>query len=266
LIFHKKKGLPAAGVPSTEPPRETIKGEERLDLLQRVMRTRGRVRMEIPASRYCWITMLLALAGDSRNRHLVIDPVADFLRALQRSGASEIQLSFFDREGVPCSFSARVLAVQPREIWAEFPPVIYRWQRRAYYRVQAGAGMEIIFQDAAGPEIKAQIKDYGLGGLAFYKDRGTGWFRRLVEAMELRGNRILIPSGTKLLEIPVALAVVRRITVFHPEAIRGALEFLRIPEASRSQLTRLVFEQQRQRIQKTKEQEGPPGLRGFPVL
>ncbi|MBI5582934.1 MAG: hypothetical protein HY892_03840 [Deltaproteobacteria bacterium] len=249
-----------------EPSREIVRKEERLDLLQRVIRTRLRVRMEIPSTRYCWITLLLALEGDNQNRHLVIDPVADFHRALRQSRTSGIRLSFFDREGVPCSFPARVLAVRPTEIWAEFPSVIYRSQRRAYYRVQAIAGMEIIFQDAETPEIRAQVKDYGLGGLAFYKDRGAGWFRRWVEEVELRGNRIRIPTGEEILEIPISLAVVRRITAFHPEAVRGALEFLQFSESSRTHLTRLVFEQQRQMIQKMKEQESHPEFQGVSSL
>ena len=247
-----------------EPPREIIRDEERLDLLKRVIRTRQRVRMEIPDTPYCWITLLLALEEEQRNHHLVIDPVADFQRALQQSGASGIRLSFFDRESVPCAFPAQVLNVQPDAIWAEFPPVIFRLQRRAYYRVQAAAGMEIIFQDTEIPEIRAQIKDYGLGGVAFYKDRGAGWFRQLVEEMELRGNRILIPTEGELLEIPISLAVVRRITAFHPGTIRGALEFLQFPESSRIQLTRLVFEQQRKIIQQIKGQEEVLDASGLP--
>lgn len=231
---------------------ETVSGEEVLDLLQRIIRNRLRVRLEIPDSPFSWITLLLALEEDQEKRHLVIDPVPDFSRILRLRREPGIVLYFFDREGVPCSFSSRVLAVQPREIWAEPPAEITRFQRRAFYRVPATPGMEILFQDANISGIRAAVKDYGLGGVAFYKDRGGDWFRRLAEEEELRENRIRIPNGKVILEIPISLAVVRRITVFHPECIRGALEFLQIPESSRSQLTRLIFEKQRQIIQEIK--------------
>jgi hypothetical protein len=241
------------------PSFETVSGAKGRDLLQRVIRNRLRVRLEIPDSPYSWLTLLLALEGDRENRRLVIDPVPDFSRVFRLCREPGIILNFFDREGVPCSFATRVLAVQPREIWAAPPAEIIRRQRRAFYRVPAIPGMEIIFQDEELPGIRAAIKDYGLGGVAFYKDRGEGWFRRLVEEAELRENRLRIPAGKATLEIPISLAVVRRITVFHPECIRGALEFLQLPPSSRSLLTGLIFEQQRQVLQKIKAQEASSG-------
>ena len=243
-----------------DPVREIIADEERLDLLQRVIRTRARVRMEIRGTPYSWITLLLAVEADEHHRYLVLDPVPDFGRFLGSFREPMVVLSFFDREGVPCTFATRVLAVQPREIWIEIPPVINRIQRRAYYRIPAARGMEIVFQDEEVRGIRAGIKDYGLGGVAFYKEQGEDWFRRLVEEAELRGNRILIPTGEAFLEIPISLAVVRRITLFHPETIRGALEFRQFPESSRAQLTRLIFEYQRRMIQKIKEQDERPGF------
>jgi hypothetical protein len=242
-----------------EQPRDIIRGEERWDLLEGLIRNRVRVRLEFPDSPYSWITLLLAIEGDQQNPYLVVDPVPDFQRVLRAGRDPRIVLSFFSREGVPCFFSARVLAVHSQEIWTELPVEIIRTQRRAFYRVPATPGMEIVFPDAEAPGIPAGIKDYGLGGIAFYQDRGTDRLRRLVVEAELRGNRIRVPSGKEILEIPISLAVVRRITVFHPEVIRGALEFLQFSEASRSQLTRLVFEQQRQIIQKSKGSEDRPG-------
>ena len=181
--------------------------------------------------------------------------MTDFDRALRQSEALHLDFSFFDREGAPCSFSASVLAVDPREIWVEVPAVIDRIQRRAFYRVKADPGMEVVFQDVACRGITARIRDYSLGGLAFYQDLYDAWFSKLAQEDQLCDNRIIIPDGRGILEIPVALAVVRRIVVFPPHTIQGALEFLQVPDPARAHLGRLVFEHQRQVIQKIKGTE-----------
>jgi hypothetical protein len=55
-----------------------------------------------------------------------------------------------------------------------------------------------------------------------------------------------------MLTIPIPLAEIRRIVGIPPDTVQGALEFLQMPESSRTQLERLISEQQRLVIQKIK--------------
>jgi c-di-GMP-binding flagellar brake protein YcgR len=208
--------------------------------------------MEVPRTKYAWITLFLGFETGPQGPWLIIDQVAGFDQALRFSRNQTIVLSFFDRDGVPFNFSTEVHCTQPKEIWAELPRMICRVQRRAFYRVKASLGMEIVLRDLVAQEYRARVRDYSLGGLAFYKELCEQWFKELKTDVPLQDNALLFPLGEEILTIPIPLAETRRMVGFPPHTIQGALEFLQMPESSRSQLERLIFEQQRLVIQKIK--------------
>ena len=88
--------------------------------------------------------------------------------------------------------------------------------------------------------------------MAFHKELCEQWFKELKTDIKLQDNALLFPLGEEILTIPIPLAEIRRIAGFPPHTIQGALEFLQIPDSSRSQLERLIFEQQRLVIKKIK--------------
>jgi c-di-GMP-binding flagellar brake protein YcgR len=235
-----------------EQPAQLLQGGDISLILHSAIKSRQRVRMEIPRTKYSWITLFLGFETGPEGNWLSIDQVAGFDQALRYSRNQIIALWFFDQGGVPFSFSTEVHLSQPKEIWVELPRMIYRVQRRAFYRVKATLGMEIMLRDLVDREYKARVKDYSMGGVAFYKELCEQWFNELKTDGRLRDNALLFPLGEEILTIPIPLAEIRRIVGFPPHAIQGALEFLQIPESSRSQLERLIFEQQRQVIQRIK--------------
>jgi c-di-GMP-binding flagellar brake protein YcgR len=235
-----------------EQPTQLIQGVDIPPVLKTAIETRQRVRMEIPRTAYSWITLLIGLEGGSGGHWLIIDQVPGFDDALRFSGKETIDVSFFDRTGVPFNFSTEIHLSLPREIYAEMPRMISRVQRRASYRVSAPLGMEIMLRDLVCREHKARIKDYSTGGVAFHKELSEHWFKELAVDVQLRDNALLFPLGDKIMTIPIPLAAIKRIEDYPPHNIQGALEFLKIPESSRSQLERLIFEQQRRIIQKIK--------------
>jgi c-di-GMP-binding flagellar brake protein YcgR len=235
-----------------EQPRQLLQGGEILLVLQSTIKSRMRVRMEIPRTDYSWITLFLGFETGPGGPRLIIDQVAGFDQALRFSRNQTIALSFYDRTGVPLSFSTEVEFSRPKEIWVEPPRMIYRVQRRAFFRVKASLGMEVMLRDLVNQEYKARIKDYSMGGVAFHKELGEQWFKELRIDSKLRDNALLIPLGEEILTIPIPLAEIRRIVDFPPHTIQGALEFFQLPGSSRSQLERLIFEQQRLLIQKIK--------------
>jgi c-di-GMP-binding flagellar brake protein YcgR len=235
-----------------EQPAQVLLGGEIHLILQSAIKSRQRVRMEIPRTNYSWITLLLGLETGTGGPWLIIDQVAGFDQALRLSRNQAIALAFYDRTGVPFNFSTEVHLSRPKEIWVELPRMIYRVQRRAFFRVKASLGMEVMLRDLVDQEYKARVKDYSMGGVAFYKELGEQWFKELKTDSKLQDNALLFPLGEGILTIPIPLAEIRRIVGFPPHTIQGALEFLQIPESSRSQLERLIFEQQRLVIQKIK--------------
>jgi hypothetical protein len=231
---------------------QLLQGGEIPLLLQTAIKSRQRIRMEIPRTTYSWITLFLGFETGPGGPWLIIDQVAGFDQALRYSRNQDIALAFFDRAGVPFNFSTEVRFSQPKEIWVELPRTIYRVQRRAFFRVKASLGMEVMLRDLVDQEYRARVKDYSMGGVAFYKELCEQWFKELRTDVTLQDNALLFPLGEEILTIPIPLAEIRRIVGFPPHTIQGALEFLQIPESSRSQLEHLIFEQQRLVIQKIK--------------
>jgi c-di-GMP-binding flagellar brake protein YcgR len=236
-----------------EQPTQLLQGGDIPTVLQSAIKSRHRIRMEIPQTEYAWITLFLGFETGPEGPWLIIDQVTGFDQALRLSGNQTIAVSFYDRTGVPYNFSTKVHLSRPKEIWVELPQMLYRVQRRAFYRVKASLGMEIMLRDMLRQEYRARIKDYSMGGVAFYKELGEQWFKDLAVDVTLQDNVLLVPLGEEILTIPIPSAEIRRIVDFPPHAIQGALEFLQIPESSRSQLERLIFEQQRLLIQKIKQ-------------
>ena len=235
-----------------EQPAQLLQGGDIPLILQSAIKSRRRIRMEIPRTTYAWITLFLGFEPGAGGPWLIIDQVTGFDQALRFSRNRTISLSFFDRAGVPFHFSTEVHLSQPKEIWAELPRMIYRVQRRAFYRVKASLGMEVMVRDLVDQEYKARVKDYSMGGVAFYKELCEQWFKELKTDVTLQDNALLFPLGEEILTIPVPLAEIRRIVGIPPDTVQGALEFLQLPESSRAQLERLIFEQQRLVIQKIK--------------
>jgi hypothetical protein len=235
-----------------EQPLQHLQGGDIPLILQSAVKSRQRIRMEIPRTKYAWITLFLGLETGPGGPWLIIDQVPGFDQALGFSRNQTVALSFFDRTGVPLNFSTLVHFSQPKEIWVELPRMIYRVQRRAFYRVKASLGMEIMLRDLVDQGYKARVKDYSMGGVAFYKELCEQWFEELKTDVKLQDNALLFPRGDRMLTIPIPSAEIRRIVGIPPHTVQGALEFLQLPESSRTQLERLISEQQRLVIQKIK--------------
>ncbi len=120
---------------------EIITGEKAvIDTLRQVIDSRIVCKMEIPRAKQSWITLLLEIRSIGNDYHLLIDRVAGFEAALSKSPDREVSLEFMDKGRVPSRFNTRVIASHSKEILSELPKVIYRIQRRQYFRIEAPLG------------------------------------------------------------------------------------------------------------------------------
>ena len=184
---------------------------------------------------------LLEVREEKNGTLLLIDRVPDFQKTLSASRRQDVLIEYLEKSGVPCSFLSRILQVDARGIWAELPERIQRIQRRKYFRLRAPVGTGIFFQAEPGKEEKGIVKDYSLGGVALFANRGIS----LKKGDQLMNLRLRVQEGKDGLEVLIPLAVVRRVD---PEYFQGqslyALEFLDLPEATRKEFNRHIFEKQ----------------------
>ena len=225
---------------------DIIAGQRLVETLREVSGAKCYCRMEMRHTSYSWITLILSLQTENHSNHLSIDNVTGFEDALLHSQDNEIVIEFVAPDGVPCQFKTLVLECRPEAIIAELPESIYRMQKRKYFRVKAGLETVIVFQLGQAVEEKGVVRDYGLGGLAFFREHHL----KLTVGDKLKEIELRIPEENEAAIFHIPTAVVRRIEPQVGGRSICALEFLEMSEATTEQLSRRVFKEQRLMLQK----------------
>ena len=229
-------------------PSEIITGQELVDRLRTLIDSHRLIRMEILRTRFSWITMLLGIKKQDDSDFLLVDPVARFESILSRFPTQEVSFEFLEK-GVLCKFSSRVVRCNRGAIWLEFPQSIQRIQRRAYFRIEASPGAEIIFQ-FEGKKEKGRVNDYSLGGASFFMETHL----ELEIDDELQDLTLTLPQGDAMVSYSIPLAVVRRVDErFEDRRKVCGLEFLKLEGMTREELSRHIFEEQRILIQRIRK-------------
>jgi c-di-GMP-binding flagellar brake protein YcgR len=229
---------------------EIITGDRAIiDTLRPVIASRVTCKMEIPRTHESWGTLLLEIRHIGNTPHLLIDKAAGFEAALSMFSDQEVSLEFAEKGGVPCRFNTMIIACNPREILAELPRVIYRSQRRRYFRIEAHLGTEISFLTESSKERKkAQVKDYSAGGAAFFME--YDW--KLNVGNWLTEVHLNVPEGKGMIHFQIPKAAVRRIEPesSHRRQALCMIEFTEIPGQTRNNIFSHVLRQQRVGIQR----------------
>ena len=230
---------------------ELITGDtDILNTLRPLIASRVRCKMEIPRTHESWVTLLLEIRDIGNTYHLLIDTVAGFKAALSKIPDKEVSLEFAERGGVPCWFNTRIIACNPREILSELPRVIYRIQRRQYFRIEAPLGTEITFLAESSKERKkAKVKNYSAGGVAFFIEND----RKLNVGDWLTEIHLNVPEGKGMIRFQIPKAAVRRVeseSSYSRQAL-CAIEFTEIPGQTRNHIFSHALKQQRVGIQRT---------------
>jgi len=250
------------------PPTDIILGKRAFDLLQYIIDSRGLCKISIPETPSCWTTLLLAIERQGKADLLIIQGKPDIEKAFSSSGQGKILLEYADENGVLCHFMLDVIRTSGEKIWGKFPPVIYRVQRRMFFRLKAQPGTKVVFTLKPRREVLGSVRDYSLGGVAFVTEEPLPLKTEdLVEDLFLQ-----IPEEGSFIEVPIYAAVVRRV---EPRSQPGkslyALEFLGMSRWTRRHFTSHILGKKRMLLRKFKIPrfllEGPRTQRSsIPVL
>ena len=229
---------------------EIIQGMKVGETLQSLILSGQMCKMEVSRTPYCWLTLLTEVREDPHGNLLLIDRVPGFEKALSASRRQEVLVEYLENNNVPCNFISRVVRVDTQGIWVEWPEKIHRIQRRKYFRLKAPVGTEIVFYVDPEVEERGTVRDYSLGGAAVLIGKEV----ILKPGDELKGLHLRIPEGEDRLDIPIPLAVVRRVQAdfFHGNTLY-ALEFLEYSEATKKTFNQHIFEKQRTLLRRVKK-------------
>ncbi len=135
------------------------------------------------------------------------------------------------------------------QAWGKTPPVIYRVQRRMFFRLKAKPGTEVGFKVDPQQEARGIVRDYSLGGLAFWSESPLPLKSEdLVEDLCLR-----IPARGSFTEIAIYAAVVRRVeSGTDPVKPLYALEFLGMSRGTRRQFAAHILGEKRRLLRQFK--------------
>ncbi len=230
-------------------PGEILDGNRLIGTLHGVIESRRVCRMEIPNTKYSWITLILEIQAVGDSQYLLIDKVAGFEKTFSRLTNRDVFLEFLEKDGVPCQFNTRVIECHPKVILAELPNFIYRMQKRRFVRVKARLGTEIIFPMDPAKEERAKVEDYGLGGVAFFMNRPL----KIYMGDQLTDIELRIPLGIEMISFHISLAMMRWFEPPTQGKYLHALEFLEMEEKTKERLWRHIFKEQRILLQKTRK-------------
>ena len=210
--------------------------------LRRLIDARIVCKMGIPRAKQSWITLLLEIRSAGNGYTLLIDRVAGFEDVFSKFPEEKVSLEFMDKAGVPCWFYTKVIACH-QEILLELPEVIYRTQRRQYFRIEALPGTEIAFLSGSSTERKkAPVKNYSAGGVAFFLEKDL----ELEVGNPLNDILVTIPEDGKLSRFHIPKAAIRRIEPGsrYGEKALCVIEFIEIQRETRNNMLSHVFRQQ----------------------
>ncbi|NWF53637.1 MAG: PilZ domain-containing protein [Syntrophaceae bacterium] len=232
-----------------QPPTDIILGRRAFELLQYIIDSRGRCRISLPDTALGSAALLLRMEKQGNMDLLLIQGNSDWEEALASSGKSELLLEYNDENGGRCHFMVEVVRTFGERVWGKTPPVIYRVQRRMFFRLKAQPGTEVGFKIDPRQEARGIVRDYSLGGLAFWPESPLPLKTEdLVEDLRLR-----IPAGGSFTEIAIYAAVVRRVEPgTDPEKPLYALEFLGMSRRTRRQFAAHILGEKRRLLRQFK--------------
>ena len=227
---------------------EILDGNRLIGTLHGAIESRRVCKMEIPNTKFEWITLILGIQSVGDSHYLLIDKVTGFEKALSQSRNKEIAIDFKEADGVPCHFTTRVMEFRPEAFWVELPQSIFRMQKRRFYRVKARLGTELVFHLGPEQEEKAKVRDYSMGGVAFLMERHL----KLNPEDQVVDIELKVTQGREMVSFYNPLAVVIRIEPQPAGRDICALEFVGMSDATKERLWRHIFEEQRMQLKKTK--------------
>jgi hypothetical protein len=146
---------------------EIITGWHVRNCLQSLTDSRHPCKVKTLPTPSCWDAWAAKIHPAEDSDCLFIDGVGGFEQALPPSQDRKITLKYSDAQVFFCRFHTGVMKTFPQGIWVECPEAIYRTQRRAFHRVKAPGRTEIVFPWGAGKKVRARVRHYNLGGVAF---------------------------------------------------------------------------------------------------
>ena len=139
--------------------------------LQPLIDSRHPGKVKIPHTPFCGDARAAKIHPTEDFDCLFIYGVGGFEQALPPFQNRKITLKYSDAQVFFCRFHTWVIKTSPQGIGVEYPEAIYRMPRPAFHRVKAQRGTEMVFPWGAGKKVRARVRAYSLGGVAFTPKR-----------------------------------------------------------------------------------------------
>ena len=228
----------------------TSESESILKTLQAIIDNRVVGKLQIPDSKYSWITTILDIKRIEGSSFLSIERIDGLESLLSKFPKQEVSLEFMDKGGVPCRFRTRVVEYRFNDIWSELPKEIYRIQKRQFFRIDTPPGAKITFRMGPAQQEKGEMKNLCEGGVAFFTEKDLN----LHAGDILKDVNLNIPEGDERLRFHIPQAVIRRMSKPSGRERRTLYgsEFLEMSKETRDKINAYVFQQHLVVIQKLK--------------
>lgn len=225
----------------------TIESPNLFTVLKEVAEDQILMKVFVWGHAYERLTLITGLQNEAGSDLFRIDLPEGLEEILSLHPATKLNFEFTGRDRLPHKFESTIQKVSPKEITLFFPDVIYRYQARNDFRIDTPAKTELSM-DIDGSRIRMSVENISLGGV-FCNCLNRS--KPLVESCpQCTDAKLLCTLNDQCIEISINKIEMCRIQPLRrPKHFGVAYAFVELEAAAKKQLTRLIYDLQREFLQ-----------------
>ncbi len=124
---------------------EKIQGSAVLKLFKELQQDGIPLKMQLINSEYEQLTYIAKIRKWKKTHYFLIEYHENFRIAAEDLDGWRIRFEFAYKDNINYAFETGTDQISPKTIWIRFPEIVYRYQRRGHFRIEAPHGTRLYF-------------------------------------------------------------------------------------------------------------------------
>ena len=237
---------------------EKVHGDAILKLFKECQQDRLPLTFRLTNGNYERLTYIIDILKRKRIYYFLIECQQSFQKTTANLDIIPLNFEFIGRDEIKYTFETSVSEISHDVIRIRFPEIVYRYQRRRLFRLEAPHGTRLYF-NVNGARYKLLVINISLGGTLGVLVSLTKEMERELKVLSpkiLKNVELIFPSqsdthGDSKVNIKKC-RIARQERNLQTQKYECALEFKEISEAQHKKLTELFYRWQREYLRKRK--------------
>ena len=215
------------------------------------------LKLQLINGEYERLTHIVEICKRKKGYYFLIEYHENFRLATNELNALQVRFEFAARDNIHYAFETESDQISRKMIWIRFPEIVYCFQRRGHFRLEAPHGTRLYFE-VNGVRYKLLVLNVSLGGtlgvLVSLKNNMEQELK-LLNPKILTNVELMFPSASNNCDSKVTIKtcrIARKGTNRQTQKYEYAMEFKELAEDEQKKLTELFYWWQREYLRKRK--------------